>query len=125
MKKILSLLLIIASVCLLLGSCAYDDISLFGTYVYEGEGFGSDFTITLNEDGTFSYYVGALSSYIGIGEWELDGTVICLRDKETDSYKFVNYFEVGLGELIFVEKGSSNFMYLKLKDGARFILEEE
>ena len=37
------------------------------TFVWEKEGFGGDFTITLNADGTYQYYEGYLSSYIGFG----------------------------------------------------------
>lgn len=42
-----------------------------GTYVYEGEGFGGDFTVTIREDGTFTYYEGPLSSIFGDGTWYL------------------------------------------------------
>ncbi|MBQ2206462.1 MAG: hypothetical protein II413_04580, partial [Treponema sp.] len=37
------------------------------TYVYDKEGFGSDFTISFYEDNKFHYSEGGLSSYIGYG----------------------------------------------------------
>ena len=41
-------------------------------YPYEKEGCGGAFTISLYADGTFQYYEGFLSSYIGFGTWTLD-----------------------------------------------------
>ena len=46
------------------------------TYQYEGEGFGGDFTITLNADGTYAFYEGPLSSYIGGGAWNKDDDTV-------------------------------------------------
>lgn len=90
------------------------------TYVYEKDGFGGDFAITLNVDGTFSYYEGLLSSYIGIGTWVLEGDALVLSDDEDVGYKFVNYFRVDDGCLAFQEERSSNFLYVKVSDGERF-----
>lgn len=39
------------------------------TYINEKEGVGGSFTIHINDDGTFSYYEGLLSNYLGIGVW--------------------------------------------------------
>ena len=39
------------------------------TYIYEKEGIGGNFTIHINDDGTFLYHEGPLSSYLGIGIW--------------------------------------------------------
>lgn len=89
-------------------------------YQYEKDGFGGDFTVSLEADGSFMYYEGGLSSYIGIGSWELDGSILTLRDDTTMGYPFVNRFEVKDGSLIFREEGSTNFLYLKVADGERF-----
>ena len=88
-------------------------------YVYEGEGFGGDFSITLNEDGSFSYYEGLLSSYIGLGTWSVKGDVITLTD---ETYSFVNHFRMDGNDLVFISENSSNFMYQQIEDGARFLL---
>ena len=51
------------------------------TFVWEKEGAGGDFTITLNEDGTYEYYVGFLSSYIGSGNWTVEGSELTMTEK--------------------------------------------
>ena len=60
-------------------------------YIYEKEGFGSDFYIALNSDGSMRCSEGALSSYFGLGTWKLDGDTVILT---TDDEKFVNRFAV-------------------------------
>ena len=92
------------------------------TYVWEKEGFGSDFTVTLNEDGTYLYYAGALSSYIGEGRWTLDSGVVTLaEDKELCGYDNVFRFAAGEGELVFISEGSDDFMYVDVQDGDKFV----
>lgn len=89
-----------------------------GSYFYEKEGFGGGFTLTLQEDGTYSYYEGPLSSYRGSGTWTLEGDTLCLSDREVD---LVNYFQVEEGDLVFQEASSSNFIYVKMAHGDRFL----
>lgn len=90
------------------------------TYVYEKEGFPDTFAITLYEDGTFTYYEGMFSSYIGNGTWEQDGGIITLTDDELSAMSLVNRFRIDGEDLVFVAAGSSNFIYVKVKDGERF-----
>lgn len=91
------------------------------TYKYEKDGFGGDFTITLNDDGTFQYYEGMLSSYIGIGTWIMDDdNVICLTDNAMGDRTMDNYFKMEGNDLVWIEEGSDNFMYIKVVDGERF-----
>ena len=88
-------------------------------YTYEGEGFGGDFTLTLREDGSYSYYEGLLSSYIGLGSWTEEDGLLTLTD--VMGYGFVNHFRpTAEGDLVYCAEGSTNFLYLKLKDGAVF-----
>ncbi len=92
-------------------------------FVREKGGFGGDFSISFAKDGTYSYYEGVLSSYRGSGVWELkDGM---LKMTETGGYDFVNYFTVNNGELLFAAAGSTNFMYIKVEDGERFVPKPE
>lgn len=91
------------------------------TYVYEKDGFGGDFAITINSDGSFRYYEGYLSSYIGNGTWELKEDVLCLSDDENTGNSFKNYFIVDGESLVFTEENSSNFMYVKVSDGEKFL----
>lgn len=90
------------------------------TYTYEEEGFGGNFTIHINNDGTFSYYEGPLSSYIGMGSWTLENDILVLSDDEQMGYPFVNRFKVDGNDLVFVSENSSNFLYIKVADGKRF-----
>lgn len=94
------------------------DVIAHRTYLYEKEGFGGEFTIQINDDGTFIYYEGALSSYIGIGSWVLDDDILVLSEGDGDA--FVNRFKVDGSDLVFLSEGSSNFMYVKVVDGERF-----
>ena len=111
------------------------DAATNSRYVYDGEGAGGDFTITLSESGRFQYYEGMLSSYIGMGHWTLEGGILTLTDDDgvgriidnedgTTSFEetqgFVNRFKKEDGKLIFIAEGSDNFLYVKLEDGAEF-----
>ncbi len=93
------------------------------TYVWEKEGFGGDFTITLDEDGKYTYYVGYLSSYIGMGEWKIEDGVLTLT--ENSGYDLTFRFRVGDGELVYIKEGSSEFMHVTVEDGDRFVLTDE
>lgn len=95
--------------------------SLPGTYLYEKEGFGGglgDFSIQLYDNGTFQYYEGPLSSYIGTGDWTLEGDVLVLTD--TTGYSLVNRFQVDGTDLIYRTEGSSGFVYVDVADGDLF-----
>ncbi len=93
------------------------------TYTYEKEGFPDQFNITINSDGTFSYYEGHFSSWIGTGEWTLDGNTITLTEPDygNDGNGHIHYFIVGDGYLEFIAQGSTRFTYVNVKDGERFI----
>lgn len=102
---------------------------LCGTYRYEGGGFGGDFNITLNEDGTYSYYEGMLSSFIGFGTWTVKDSVLTLRDNAYDAAavggnyrQWSTRFRVTEdGDLSWIEDDSGKFMYVHLRDGAMFL----
>ena len=92
-------------------------------YTYSGKPFSeleSDeaFTITINDDGTYSYYESLLSSYIGNGKWSVADGVLTLSDDSRP--EIVNYFKIDGEDLVFLEEGSTNFLYVKVKDGERF-----
>lgn len=103
-------------------SGAEQDSGIAGnTYIYEKEGIGGDFAIDIFEDGTFSYYEGMLSSYIGFGSWTLDGDTLLLTEREQlEGQLRVNYFKVDGNDLVFLAENSSNFVYVKVADGERF-----
>lgn len=90
-------------------------------YVYEKEGFGGEFFIEVDDSGSFKYYEGALSSYLGIGNWTVKDSVLCLKDDLAD---VVNYFKVEEGRLLWIADGSDGFMYVEAEDGDVFIQED-
>ena len=94
-------------------------------YRYEKEGLLGEFRITLFDDGTFSYYEGMASSYFGTGAWQQDGRILTLRDDETVGYGLVNRFYLEGDSLVYIEKDSSNFIYVKVADGEHFDLIDE
>ena len=88
-------------------------------YTYEKEGFGGPFTISIFEDGSFQYYVGFLSSYIGMGRWSVEDGVLTLTD--STGLNFQNCFKIGEGVLTFLAEDSTGVMYMNLRDGDRFL----
>lgn len=81
-------------------------------------GFDS-FTITLFENGTFSYYETCISSHIGMGFWTLDGDTVCMRERRF-SNPYTYEFKYENGKLLYIADGSDKFMFAKLQDGAEF-----
>ena len=132
MKKILAIISALAIAFGVIGcssrpTMTKDDI-VDKIYTYEKDGCGSDFTIQIKADGTFAYYEGMLSSHIGIGEWSYSDGMLTLSEKTSrfkDAYELEEVicsynFSVKKDTLIFVEKGSDNFRYVKVKDGEKF-----
>lgn len=94
---------------------------LFGKiFYYEKDGFGSYFFITVQEDGSFSYYEGALSSYLGFGSWTLEGDLLTLTDTVLEDHPRVFCFRVKGNDLIFLADRSDEFTYVDVADGERF-----
>ena len=92
------------------------------TYLYEKEGFLGDFFITLYEDGTFYYYEGMASSHLGLGDWKQEGDILVLTESEIE---LENRFRIEDEALVFLEEGSTNFIYMKVKDGEQFLFAQE
>ncbi len=123
MKKYIILTLFVLVSLLLISGCSAEsphaDIAE-KTYLYEKDGFGGSFTIQLRDDGSFTYYEGMLSSYIGIGSWTLVDGIVTLSDDDDVGYPLVNRFRVDGEDLVFIAEGSSNFVYIDVSDGQRF-----
>ena len=93
---------------------------LTGTYVWEKEGFGGDFSITLKKDGTFTYYEGLLSSFFGEGTWiDNDGILILAEHRSERIIDY--YFKTDKDALVFIGEGSGSFIFCDVADGDRFI----
>ena len=88
-------------------------------YAYEGEGCGGAFTVHIQDDGSFSYYEGKLSSYIGLGQWEVKDDKLYLYDGETSAgMTFV--FSAESDGLVFLAEESDRFIYVDVPDGGKF-----
>ena len=137
MKKLLAFVFVLI---LIFSMCACNNVQPTDVdditdkiYVYEKEGFGSDFKIEIKADGTFNYYEGFLSSHIGSGEWSYSDGMLTLYEKITrfnEAYEpeeVINSynFSVERDTLIFEDKDTGNFRYVKVKDGEKFKLESD
>ena len=139
MKKILTIMLVLTIAFGIIGcsnpqEMTKDDI-VDKVYVYEKDGCGSDFTIEIKADGTFTYYEGMLSSHIGIGEWSYSDGMLILFEKTSrfnEAYRLEEVinsysFLVEKDTLIFADKGledgSDNFRYVKVKNGEKFLVQ--
>ncbi|MBR6307264.1 MAG: hypothetical protein IKR39_01520 [Lachnospiraceae bacterium] len=92
-------------------------------YVWEKEGFGGAFTITLYNDGTFQYYVGLFSSHIGSGTWFKDDSVLTLiEDAAFTGYDATFTFEAQEDRLIYKQNKSAPFGGVTVEDGDKFLL---
>lgn len=125
MKRWLSVILVLVLIVSLMACGKGDDSGLSGkTYIYEKEGFGGgDFAITINKDGTFEYYEGMFSSYVGTGEWTMEDSIVTLTDEDYMGYSLENYFRFDGTDLIFIAEDSTNFSYVEVTDGERFLAE--
>ena len=127
-RKFPTALTLVLSAALFLTGCAggVKNNSIAGkSFVYEKEGFPDKFSIRLDNDGSFTYYEGFFSSYIGIGSWQLDGDILTLHEKDFSSLSGtvgrVYHFNVSDNSLSFISEGSDNFTYIDVSDGERFI----
>ena len=93
---------------------------LAGTYLYEGGGIGGDFTVTLNSDGTYTFYEGALSSYMGAGTWDVYYDAVYLTEGE-GGFDLSFMFGIEKNALLYIADGSDAFVYIKVPDYGRFI----
>lgn len=103
-----------------------------GTYTRPNDTFGEydKFSITLNNDGTYSYYETWLSSMIGMGNYTFDGKVVTLThivsvsddaDPKNFKSKALHFkFKADGKTLVYLGNESDNFTYVKLTDGAVF-----
>jgi hypothetical protein len=100
--------------------------SAAGAYQYEKEGFGGDFLLALSENGSYGFYEGHLSSYMGRGTWSRDGELITLTEDEETGYAMTNRFRLDAeGNLCFLAEGSDNFPCIRVQDGERFLRVEQ
>jgi len=133
MKKALAMMLVLV-LAFMAGGCSdpeeVDEKDIVDkVYAYEKDGCGSTFTIEIKADGTYTYYEGFLSSHIGMGQWSYSDGMLILSEKvsrfdktfsKMEEVIYSYHFSVARDALIFVDKDSGNFRYVKVKDGERF-----
>ena len=120
MKKILAIICLAALLLAVFG-CSQSVTNPGGReYTYEKVGYGSQFVITLNEDGTFVYVEGWMGDYTGVGTWTMEDNVVIMQDDKLYGSSAVNRFLFDGQNLIFQAKGSDNFFYVSVLDGEMF-----
>ena len=89
------------------------------SFLYEGEGAGSLFSITLHEDGRATYYEGVYSSHMGVGTWEVKDGKLYIHEgvySGTNTYAF----QVEADALVYIAEESDRFIYVDVADGEKF-----
>ena len=76
-------------------------------------------SIRLFEGGTYEFYEGFLSSYMGGGDWFMEGSRLYMSERN-GMYLFNTFIPIE-GALVFVEEESDNFPYVRVPDMGRFI----
>ena len=80
--------------------------------VFEGE------TISLYEDGEYSYSPSVTSSYMNVGTWSLDNGILLLSP--FDDSESVYRFRFSETELQFIKDGSGSADFVNVRDGDVF-----
>jgi len=85
-------------------------------FAYEKEGAGGYCTLSFNENGRFLYSPGKLSSYMGGGDWKIDGDTVSLIGMADKTI----YLKITDDTLVYIAEGSDEFPYMDIKDGEKF-----
>lgn len=92
--------------------------NVVGYYVFRNSKEMMKPAVTLFDDGWFSLSFSMFSSYIGVGEYEIEDERLILR---TNDGKFVYVFDMAGNKLIFDGKASSEMVWFSdIKDGSVF-----
>lgn len=118
MKKHAAVLSVLMLSILFTAGCAGQGSKTFVAgkrYTYSGEPFskledGYDFTITIDDDGTYTYYESLLSSYIGHGEWSVADDVVKLADDT--GVEITNYFLIDGDDLVILSKKTLRISFM-------------
>ncbi len=95
------------------------------SFVYEKPGFGEEFRIYLHSDGTYNYYEGFLSSYMGDGTWALEDGILAMTERDYGDGSPVYRFRYSDDALTYIAEGSDQFSYIKVADGEKFEFDKE
>ena len=90
-KRIIAIIAILAFAVTVLSACAKPSYAFTDkTYIYEKVTGNSAFSITINEDGTFTYTEGTVGTYNAKGKWTYQDGIITLDDNLSEDFNFVN-----------------------------------
>ena len=96
-----------------------DTYSIAGKiFAYEKEGAGGYCTLSFNENGRFLYSPGKLSSYMGGGDWKIDGDTVSLIGMVDKTI----YLKITDDTLVYIAESSDEFPYMDIKDGEKFAI---
>ena len=96
-----------------------DNSALAGKiFAYEKEGAGGYCTLSFNENGRFLYSPGKLSSYMGGGDWKIDGDTVSLIGMVDKTI----YLKITDDTLVYIAESSDEFPYMDIKDGEKFAI---
>ena len=129
-KKILAVILA-AAMMLTFASCAkkgvdYEYSFADKTYIYEKEGAGGSFVISIKSDGTFTYTEGPDANYEAHGAWTyVDGTLSLIDDLHGTEQSISNNFFFVDGNLWYISEYSTGFANVNVEDGDLFIFAYE
>ena len=87
-------------------------------FAYEKEGAGGYCTLSFNENGRFLYSPGKLSSYMGGGDWKIDGDTVSLIGMVDKTI----YLKITDDTLVYIAESSDEFPYMDIKDGEKFAI---
>lgn len=114
MKKLLLIAATILICTFIICSCAEKRLS--GTYTF-GEGVNSA-EVTLHEDGSFEFMFSPISSYLGIGNFIINGDTLTL---ETSDGKYHYVFRITDNGIEFDADASSDVLWFgEFVDGSLF-----
>ncbi len=126
-KKILATLLLASMLLFALASCAsknvdYDYTFADKTYIYEKEGIGGSFVISIKSDGTFTYTEGPDSGYEAHGVWTyVNGTLSLIDDIHGSDMSISNNFFFVDGNLWYITQDSTGFSQVNVEEGDLFV----
>ena len=120
MRKFLALVILLVMIVGVVAGCTSDPAKMImgKTFVYEKEGAGGDFYITLNKGGEFDYYEGPRSSYKGHGLWCVDKDVLIITEADGECRTF--RFDIQKKKIIFKADESDEFTYVNVPNGGVF-----
>lgn len=116
---------IVGALVFIFGKTSYEKASFDGrTYTFGGLGDIDNYTSVTFGDGKFTMMFSFLSSYIGFGDYSVNGDVLTLSTDD-GNYAYSFHIKDGGNKLVFSDDGSSEMVWgSKMRDGSEFVVLE-